>query len=193
MSGTFGDTACFSFYPTKNLGALGDAGAIVCQDDDIALSCKNYRNYGSTQKYHMEVVGYNSRLDEIQAAVLSVKLKYLNVINEHKRALANLYFTHLKKDYILPQMHNDYFDVYHIFNIRHPRRDELRQYLLEKGINTQIHYPLPPHRQKGLGSYFLNQSYPISDEIHATTLSLPCSYGHTKDEIYQVIEALNQF
>ena len=189
--GTFGIGA-FSFYPTKNLGALGDAGAITTGDSDKNEMFRTLRNYGSKIKYQNDYIGYNSRLYEIQAALLSVKLKYLDEINQHKRNLANIYLTELKDDFIKPVVSSDYFDVYHIFNIRHPKRDELRDFLLKNGIKTDVHYPIPPHKQKAMEG-IIEGEFPLSEEIHKTTLSLPISYGHTLDDIYKVIEVLNKF
>ena len=189
--GTFGIGA-FSFYPTKNLGALGDAGAITTNDATRNDVLRALRNYGSRIKYQNDYIGYNSRLDEIQAALLQVKLNDLDRINSHKRALANLYLNGLKNDFIKPDVSPDYFDVYHIFNIRHPKRDELKDYLLKKGIKTEIHYPIPPHKQKAMTG-ILKGEYPLSEEIHKTTLSLPLSYGHTEKDVCRVIEILNKF
>lgn len=189
--GTFAIGA-FSFYPTKNLGALGDAGAITTNDPEKNELFRALRNYGSKIKYQNDYIGYNSRLDEIQAALLSVKLKYLDQINLHKRNLAAIYLKELKDDFIKPSVSPDYFDVYHIFNIRHPKRDALKKYLLENGIKTDIHYPIPPQKQKAMEGIFQGE-YPLSEEIHKTTLSLPISYGHTLDDIYKVIEVLNKF
>jgi dTDP-4-amino-4,6-dideoxygalactose transaminase len=191
-TGTFGIGA-FSFYPTKNLGALGDAGAVVTEDLQMAGMLRKLRNYGSDIKYYNEVVGFNSRLDEIQAGFLSIKLQHLDQINAHKRKLANLYLSNLKSDFILPAVDTDYFDVYHIFNIRHPKRDELRKYLLQKDIRTDIHYPVPPHKQKAMLPIIGHLEFPLSSEIHATTLSLPISFFHTEEDVYNVIEALNKF
>lgn len=189
--GTFGIGA-FSFYPTKNLGALGDAGALTtnCQEKDTLF--RALRNYGSKIKYQNDYIGFNSRLDEVQAAFLSVKLRYLDEINLHKRELARLYLEGLKEDFIKPQVAPDFFDVYHIFNIRHPKRDELKAYLLQHGIKTDVHYPIPPHKQKAMEG-ILQGEYPISEEIHRTTLSLPVSYGHSKEDICKVIEVMNKF
>lgn len=189
--GTFGIGA-FSFYPTKNLGALGDAGAITTNDPDKNDLFRALRNYGSKIKYQNDYIGYNSRLDEIQAALLSVKLKYLDRINLHKRTLAAIYLKELKDDFIKPSVSPECFDVYHIFNIRHPRRNELKEYLLKNGIKTDIHYPIPPHQQKAMAG-IIEGDYPISEEIHKTTLSLPISFGHTSDEINKVIEVMNRF
>lgn len=189
--GTFGIGA-FSFYPTKNLGALGDAGAITTNDPGKNDLFRALRNYGSKIKYQNDYIGYNSRLDEIQAALLSVKLKYLDQINLHKRSLAAIYLKELKDDFIKPSVSPECFDVYHIFNIRHPRRNELKEYLLKNGIKTDIHYPIPPHQQKAMAG-IIEGDYPISEEIHKTTLSLPVSFGHTSDEINKVIEVMNRF
>ena len=195
-AGTFGDFAAFSFYPTKNLGALGDAGAIICKTKSDYETLKCLRNYGSSQKYYNDLIGYNSRLDEIQAAFLSVKLPFLDQINMHKRRLANLYFQHLYPNkFILPdnKQEDEYYDVYHIFNILHKERDRLRAYLLLNNIHTEVHYPLPPHKQKALLGMELGDSYLITDYIHSSTLSLPCSYAHTEEEIITVINVLNKF
>jgi len=191
--GTFGDFGAFSFYPTKNLGALGDAGALTTNSDELNRKVKMYRNYGSEKKYYNEVVGTNSRLDEVQAGFLRVKLTALDKINEHKRKLATLYDKNLKNDFIKPVIEKDFVDVYHIYNIRHPRRDALKEYLLKKDIKTEIHYPVAPHHQKAMSGIFDGRSFPISEEIHATTLSLPVSYMHTEQDIMSVIEVMNAF
>ncbi|HCI56299.1 MAG TPA: aminotransferase [Bacteroidales bacterium] len=192
-TGNFGDLAAFSFYPTKNLGCLGDGGAIVTNNEKYYKKIRMLRNYGSEKKYYNECVDVNSRLDEIQASFLRIKLKHLDKINSHKRKLAKIYLEGIQKSFILPILHPDYYDVYHIFNIRHPRRDELRNYLLEKGIKTEIHYPVPPHHQKALSSIFLNKKYPISEEIHRTTLSLPISFFHTPEDIEYIVNTINNF
>lgn len=192
IAGKFGEFGAHSFYPTKNLGALADAGAITTDDEQLAIKVRTLRNYGSQIKYHNELVGCNSRLDEVQAAFLSVKLKRLDEINEHKRKLASIYHNNLKADFIKPVVDGDYYDVFHIYNIRHPRRDELKKYLLENNIKTEIHYPIAPHKQKAL-SHMFSESYPISEEIHATTLSLPVSFMHSESDVEQVVEVLNKF
>jgi len=189
--GSFG-VGCFSFYPTKNLGALGDAGAITCDDEDYNNKIKSLRNYGSNIKYHNDDIGYNSRLDEIQAGFLSIKLKILDDITNHKRNLAKIYFENLDSSFILPIIDSDYFDVYHIFNIRHKRRDDLIKYLEQNSIKTQIHYPIPPHRQKAMKG-IINESFPISQEIHDSTLSLPISYFHTRSDILKVCNVMNEW
>jgi len=192
-TGTFGDFGAFSFYPTKNLGALGDAGAVICNDAPSATLIRKLRNYGSEKKYYNELVGYNSRLDEVQAAFLSAKLKRLDEINDHKRKLASLYFKNLKSDFIKPSAHPDYHDVFHIFCIRHPKRDELKNHLLKNNIKTEIHYPVSPNNQTALKDLFKNEKYPISEEIHNTTLSLPISFFHTEDDVCRVAETMNKF
>lgn len=192
-AGSFGDFGAFSFYPTKNLGALADAGAITTNDPAGQSFVSILRNYGSEKKYYNSLVGYNSRLDEMQAAFLSVKLLHLDEINEHKRKLAGLYLSELKEDFIRPAVHPDYFDVYHIFNIRHPQRDKLREHLLKHEIQTEIHYPVPPNSQVAMRGIIDNQDTPIAKEIHETTLSLPISFFHSVADIKQIIECMNKF
>jgi len=187
--GSFG-VGCFSFYPTKNLGALGDGGAITCDDEEYMQKIKSLRNYGSSKKYHNDDLGYNSRLDEIQAGFLSIKLEILEDITNHKRELAKLYLENLDDRFIKPVVNEYYFDVYHIFNIRHAQRDKLKEYLLENNIKTEIHYPLAPNKQKSMQN-FISGNYPISEKIHNTTLSLPISYFHTKEDIIKVIDIMN--
>ena len=189
VTGTFGNAGCFSFYPTKNLGALGDAGAVVTDDDVLADRLRHLRNYGSKRKYVIEYPGINSRLDELQAALLRVKLHYLDDSIRYKRALADIYFKRLPSWIPQPVRQDDEFDVFHIFAIRCPQRDTLRQYLLGQGIKTEIHYPIPPHRQRAMAG-ILSGDYPIADALHATELSLPISVGHTGDEVEAVCAAL---
>lgn len=193
LSGNFGDLAAHSFYPTKNLGALGDAGAVTTNDAELADSVRTIRNYGSKVKYENIKVGVNSRLDEIQAAFLSVKLKRLHEITEHKRTLAAIYLNGLKSDYIKPQVHPDFYDVYHIFNVRHPKRDALKKYLLDHDIKTEIHYPIAPVHQLAMKGILDRFETPIAEEIHRTTLSLPISFFHTKEDVYRVVEVMNRF
>jgi dTDP-4-amino-4,6-dideoxygalactose transaminase len=194
-SGTFGDLGAFSFYPTKNLGALGDAGGISTNSEIFYNKVKKIRNYGSEKKYYNELIGVNSRLDEIQAIFLKIKLKFLDDITSHKRSLAKLYLKYLKEDYIKPQVRENQFDVYHIFNIRHPKRDLLKKYLFDNDIITEIHYPVTPHEQNAFKntSLFKNLDFPISKQIHDTTLSLPISYIHQENDILKVIEIMNKF
>lgn len=189
--GSFG-IGCFSFYPTKNLGALGDAGAVTLNDCSLEKRLRLLRNYGSEIKYYNEEVGYNSRLDEIQAGFLREKLSILDEITEHKRKLASIYFNKLSDAFIKPLVDDDYYDVYHIFNIRHQNRDSLRKYLLENDIKTEVHYPIAPHKQKAMQG-IIEGDYPISEEIHATTLSLPISYYHTEKDVERVCEVMNNW
>jgi dTDP-4-amino-4,6-dideoxygalactose transaminase len=191
-TGTFGDMAAFSFYPTKNLGCLGDGGALVTNNEEYNRKARMLRNYGSEKKYYNEYQGFNSRLDEIQAAFLRVKLKHLDEVVKHKNELAELYLSGISGNFTLPVTHPDYYNGYHIFNIRHNKRDQLKQYLLDNGIKTEVHYPLPPHKQnamKSMNAY----SFPLSEEIHRTTLSLPISSFHTAEDVKEVIKVLNDF
>lgn len=191
--GTFGNYGAFSFYPTKNLGALGDAGCILTKTAIEAIALKTIRNYGSLIKYNNMTIGVNSRMDELQAVFLNIKLKQLNKINNHKRKLAKLYLKNLKSDFIKPVIEHGYHDVYHIFNIRHPKRDKLREYLLKNNIKTEIHYPIAPHNQQALQGFFKKQKFPISEKIHNTTVSLPISFFHSEKDIYKIIETINKF
>ena len=193
FAGTFGNIGAYSFYPTKNLGALGDAGAITTSNERLYLRLKAMRNYGSEKKYYNQFIGRNSRLDELQATFLNVKLPALNKINDRKRNLAKIYNSQLTNSVIKPVEDAGNYHVYHIYNIRSIYRDELKSYLLENGINTEIHYPLSPNNQEGYKSYFVRQSFPISEEIHATTLSLPISYSTTEEDVYYVVEKINKF
>lgn len=192
MTGTFGDAGCFSFYPTKNLGAVGDAGAVVTNDDTLADRLRYLRNYGSKQKYVNRYVGVNSRLDEMQAALLRVKLAHLDAMTAHKRALAEVYFELLPDWIDLPVRRADEFDVFHIFGIRHPQRDALRQHLLDHGVKTEIHYPIPPHHQEAMQG-ILSGRYPVAEALHATELSLPVSVGHSVDDVRRVAAVVAGF
>jgi len=180
--GSLGDAAGFSFYPGKNLGALGDAGAITTNDDELADLCRALGNYGSHKKYENIYKGFNSRLDEIQAAILRVKLKYLDIDNQKRREVAQYYLDNIKNDnIILPKIFNYQFSiinynehVWHLFVIRTKERDKLQKYLSENGIETLIHYPIPPHKQLAFKE-FNDWSLPITDMIHKEVLSLPIS------------------
>lgn len=189
LTGTFGISGCFSFYPTKNLGAIGDAGAIVTHDEAYADKLRYLRNYGSKRKYENAYQGLNSRLDEIQAAFLRVKLKHMSAVTEHKRRLADVYFERLPDWVEKPVRRSLEFDVFHIFGIRVQKRDELRQWLLDNGVKTEVHYPIAPHRQKAMKG-ILEGHYPVADELHATELSLPISMGHEMNDIVRVCEIL---
>jgi dTDP-4-amino-4,6-dideoxygalactose transaminase len=192
-AGNWGHANAHSFYPTKNLGAIGDGGAITTNDENLYDRLVHLRNYGSKIKYHNKYKGLNSRLDEIQAAFLRVKLKSLDKITAHKRRLASVYMNELSDKFIKPTSENDYFDVYHIFAIRYERRDELKQFLKEKGVMTEIHYPIPPHQQEGFRADFSGLIFPISEEIHQTELSLPIAYFHSEDDIRTVAKYMNSF
>lgn len=192
-AGSFGDIGAFSFYPTKNLGALGDAGGVITNNMQLASSLKMLRNYGSQKKYYNDKVGFNARLDEIQAAFLRLKLKKIEEINSHKKKLAQIYLKELNNDFIKPVVHPDYEDVYHIFAIRHPKRNKLRKYLLKNKIKTDIHYPIPPNKQKAMQGILSHIATPLAQKIHDTILSLPIAYFHTEDDIYKVITVLNKF
>ncbi len=191
--GTFGDFGAFSFYPSKNLGALGDAGAVTTNNAEFAETIKMLRNYGSKVKYENEIVGINSRLDEVQAAFLSIKLKELDKLNSHKIKLAKIYEENIDNELIIkPKFYENRKSVYHIYPIRTKNRKSLREYLLSKGIKTEIHYPIAPHKQVAFKNLF-NTEYPISEEIHNTVLSLPISFYHTKEDVDIIVEAINKY
>lgn len=192
-AGSFGDYSAFSFYPTKNLGALADAGAVTTNDLELADNIRTLRNYGSKKKYYNDLPGFNSRLDEIQAAFLSIKLKHLDSINSHKRKLAKLYQQNLKDDFIKPLWETAYEDVFHIYMVRHQKRDELKDYLLQHEIKTEVHYPVTPVKQKAMKGIIDHYHTPIAEEIHQTTLSLPISFFHTEEDILKVCDAMNKF
>lgn len=193
-TGNLGDAAGFSFYPGKNLGALGDAGAITTNDDQLASTIRALANYGSNQKYVNAYQGLNSRLDEIQAAVLDVKLKYIDAENETRRQIAMRFIHEIKNEaIILPKMpSNKKEHVWHLFVIRTKNRNTLQEYLEKNGIQTLIHYPIPPHHQKAYQEWN-HLSYPIAEQIHKEVLSLPISPVMTKEEVDLIIFQLNQF
>ena len=193
-SGNLGDAAGFSFYPGKNLGALGDAGAITTNDDDLAKVIRALANYGSNQKYVNIYQGLNSRLDEIQAAVLDVKLKYIDEENTVRKSIAKKYIAGISNPkLILPENPADINEhVWHLFVIRTENRDALQKYLTENGIQTLIHYPIPPHQQQAYKEW--NElSFPISEKIHEEVLSLPISPVMTEEEVEKVIAIVNRF
>lgn len=193
-SGNLGDAAGFSFYPGKNLGALGDAGAITTNDDQLATTIRALANYGSNQKYVNIYKGLNSRLDEIQAAVLDVKLKYIDSENKKRIGIAKRYISEIKNPkIILPELpENEHEHVWHLFVIRTKSRNELQNYLTEKNIQTLIHYPIPPHQQNAYKEWS-NLSFPISEKIHNEVISLPISPVLEDEEIQAIIDALNNF
>jgi len=192
-AGSWGDASGFSFYPGKNLGALGDAGAITTNDKELADTLRALRNYGSHEKYKNLFQGVNSRLDEIQAAMLNVKLNHLDNEIAHRRKVANEYLKGINnKAIILPTKENDSAHVWHVFVIRCERRDELQKYLADNGVQTLIHYPVPPHQQPAYKE--LNKlSYLISEEIHAEVLSLPIGPTMAMEDVDIVISAVNNF
>jgi dTDP-4-amino-4,6-dideoxygalactose transaminase len=192
-AGNLADAAAFSFYPGKNLGALGDAGAITTNDDALAKVISAMRNYGSEQKYHNEYFGVNSRLDEIQAAFLNVKLPHLDSENKIRQSIAKRYLSEIKNEkLILPTWDLSDNHVFHLFVVRTAERDKLQVYLKDNNIETIIHYPIPPHQQKAFADWN-SLSYPITEKIHQEVLSLPVSPVMTDDEVDYVIQILNQY
>ncbi|WP_269227642.1 DegT/DnrJ/EryC1/StrS family aminotransferase [Flavobacterium eburneipallidum] len=192
-SGNLSNAAAFSFYPGKNLGCLGDGGAVVTNDTELAKVIQSLRNYGSEVKYQNEFIGINSRLDELQAAFLNVKLPSLDDENTIRRTIAKRYLSEIKNDkIILPFWDFSENHVFHLFVIRTQNRNELQQYLLDNGIQTMIHYPIPPHQQKAFSTWN-HLSFPITEKIHAEVLSLPISPVMTMDEVDFVVSILNQY
>lgn len=195
MTGTFGDIGCFSFYPSKNLGAFGDGGAIVTNDPDLAKDVRVFRNYGSEKRYYNRVVGTNSRLDELQAGLLRVRLSHMKELETDKRNLSSRYLKELNNKYIaLPKIREGADHIWHQFVIRTDRRDELALYLKEKGIGSIIHYPIPPHLSEAY--QYLNipkGSLPITEKYADSVLSIPLYNGMTNDEQEYVIRAINEF
>ena len=195
MTGTFGAAGCFSFYPTKNLGAFGDSGAVVTNDEELANKIKMLRNYGSEIKYHNKLEGVNSRLDEIQAALLRVKLKHLNELTDERERIAERYLTGIKNpNIILPTIREGSNHVWHQFVVRCDNRDRFKNYLEQKNIKTVIHYPIPPHLAecyKRLG--FKRGDFPLTEKFSDEVLSLPMFNGITADEIDYVIDVCNKY
>lgn len=195
MTGTFGDVGCFSFYPTKNLGAFGDAGAVVLNDESLANDFRVFRNYGSEKRYYNKVVGSNSRLDEIQAALLRVRLKYIDELTDERVRLAKRYSDLLTNDkVILPSVPEGASSVWHQYVIRCNERDRLQDYLAQHDIGTLIHYPIPPHLSEAyryLG--YKRGDLPITENMADTVLSIPMYNGMTAEEQDYVIEMINRF
>ena len=194
-TGTFGDIGCFSFYPSKNLGAFGDAGAIVTDDEELAKFIRIFRNYGSEKRYHNMLVGANSRLDEMQAGLLSVRLKYLDEMADEKRVYCDRYLKEITNDKImLPKIREGATHIWHQFVIRCESRDDLMKYLDEKNIGTIIHYPIPPHLSEAY-SYlgFKEGDLPVTEKYAKTVLSIPLYNGMTKDEQDYVIDVINAY
>lgn len=194
MTGTFG-IGCFSFYPTKNLGAFGDGGAIVTDDENFARKIKMLRNYGSEIKYHNEIEGVNSRLDEMQAALLRVKLSHLDELNDERKKIAEKYLSEIKNPkIILPKIYEGCEHVWHQFVVRAENRDDLQKYLEQNNIKTVIHYPIPPHLAECYK--YLNHKcgdFPIAEKFADEVLSLPMFNGMTAEEIDFVVDTLNKF
>ena len=219
-TGSLGDAAGHSFYPGKNLGALGDAGAVTTNDDELADIIRALGNYGSHQKYVHDYLGRNSRIDELQAAILDVKLHHLDADNQRRREIAARYEREISNELVTCRLATsekpflsqreavslNRDSVCHIFPVFSPRRDELQRYLAENGVETQIHYPIPPHRQRCYAkgaqnllselselSEWSSLSLPITDQIHAQELSIPCNQALTDDEVTKIIDLLNSF
>jgi dTDP-4-amino-4,6-dideoxygalactose transaminase len=193
-SGCLGDAAGFSFYPGKNLGALGDGGAVTCKDETLAKTVRAIANYGSSEKYVNQFKGLNSRLDETQAAVLTIKLKYIDAENEKRRKIAKRYCTEINNPLvILPKYPvNELEHVWHLFVIRTKNRSRLQQYLTKKEIQTIIHYPIPPHQQEAYKEY-RGFSLPITEQIHQEVISLPISPVLSEQEVSAVIKTMNSY
>jgi dTDP-4-amino-4,6-dideoxygalactose transaminase len=192
-SGGIGDAAGHSFYPGKNLGALGDAGAVTTNDEELSKVIFALRNYGSHVRYENKYQGLNSRLDEIQAAFLNVKLKYIQKDIDARRKVANYYLKYINNpEIILPNVLLELGHVWHLFVIRTSKRVELQNYLTEQGIQTLIHYPIPPHKQEGYKE-FNKLSFPITEQIHEEVLSLPMSPVMIDEEVKIVVEVLNKY
>lgn len=191
-AGAWGDAAGFSFYPGKNLGALGDAGAVVTSDPELAAVIRQLSNYGSAEKYFNNMKGVNSRLDELQAAILSVKLKWLNKDSSRRRAIAKEYHERIDNPFINFTPLGGLDHVYHLFVIRSPHRDELSEFLRNQGIQTLIHYPIPPHKQDAYLE-FRNLNLPVTELMHQEVLSLPMSPVMNECEVRRVIDVCNAF
>ncbi len=192
-TGNLSDAAAFSFYPGKNLGCMGDGGAVTTNDEEIYNKIKALANYGSDRKYHHIYKGLNSRLDEIQAAMLNVKLQHLDDDNNRRREIAKYYRENIiSSKIILPQVYDEKATVWHIFAVRTKERDKFQQYLSGKGIQTIIHYPTPPHKQEAYKEWS-DLSLPVTEEIHNTIISLPMSPVMTDEEIKKVVEVVNEW
>lgn len=195
MTGRFGDIGCFSFYPTKNLGAFGDSGAVVTDDPDLFKTLKSLRNYGSVVKYHNEIEGVNSRLDELQAALLRVKLSHLPELTAERKKIAQDFLEGINNHLLeLPKLRKGSDHVYHQFVVMTENRDGFQQYLLDNGIHTVIHYPIPPHLAncyKRLGHKV--GDFPVAEKYANSVLSLPMFNGITQEEIDYVIEVCNRY
>lgn len=195
FTGTFGDLACWSFYPSKNLGAFGDAGAVTTNNENLANKIKILRNYGSEERYHNKVVGYNSRLDEIQAGLLNVKLNHIDELLKDRERIALKYLAEIKNQLIeLPKISKDCTHVWHLFVIRCTERERLLNYLTEYEIQSLIHYPIPPHLSEAYKYLGLKKGdLPITENYADTVLTLPLYNGMTEEEIDYIITVINKF
>ena len=195
MTGTFGDVGCFSFYPSKNLGAFGDAGAVVVKDEQLAKDFRVFRNYGSEKRYYNKVVGANSRLDELQAGLLRVKIKHMKELTDEKVRIAEYYSKKIYNEKIkLPQLAEGATGVWHQYVLQCEERYTLMEYLKSRGIGTIIHYPIPPHLAEAY-SYLGHEEgdLPITEHLAKTVLSIPIYNGMTDDEINYVVDTINEF
>jgi len=195
VTGTFGDIGCFSFYPSKNLGAFGDAGAIITNCEQVAKDVRIFRNYGSEKRYHNKIIGTNSRLDELQAGLLRVRLSHMKELEEEKRSICNRYLNELvNKKIYLPQIRENATHIWHQFVIKTERREELINYLSERGIGVLIHYPIPPHLAEAYQFLGVKKgSLPITERYAETVLSIPLYNGMTPKEQTWVIDCINSF
>lgn len=195
MTGTFGDIGCFSFYPSKNLGAFGDAGAMVMHSEELARKARVFRNYGSEKRYYNEVVGTNSRLDELQAGLLRVRLQHLEALQEERVKICNRYLNEIKNEKLMkPEVNKNSTTVWHQFVVRCKSRDDFKQYLEKQEIGSIIHYPIPPHLSEAyqyLG--YKRGDYPITERYADEVLSLPLYNGMSDEEITYVIDKINQY
>jgi dTDP-4-amino-4,6-dideoxygalactose transaminase len=190
--GSLGDVSCFSFYPVKNLGAYGDGGFIATNNDLLSEKLEKLHNYGQSKKNHYDFIGVNSRLDEIQAAILNIKLKYLDSWNKDRKNLAHIYNKHLEKSlYEIPTVKNYAEHVYHLYVIRNNQRDEIQKYLLKNNIQSMIHYPIPVHKQKAYLNNGFQNRIPITEGICGEILSLPMNQWLKKSEVEKICEILN--
>lgn len=195
MTGTFGDVGCFSFYPSKNLGAFGDGGAVVVNDEELAREFRIFRNYGSEKRYYNKVVGANSRLDELQAGLLRVRLRHMQELTEEKVKIASYYSANINNDKIrLPELTEGATGVWHQYVIRCEERDALIEYLNKKEVGTIIHYPVPPHLAEAYQYLGHKKGFlPVTEHLADTVLSIPMYNGMAREEQDYVIEALNGF
>ncbi len=192
-AGNLGDAAGFSFYPTKNLGALGDGGAVTTNDDALATAIRKLRNYGATSKYVNELVGFNSRLDEIQAAFLNVKLPYLDADNRRRCEIATHYISGINNEHIqLPKWDGSQSHVFHLFVVQVKDRNHFIAHLKREGVGTLIHYPIPPHKQQALSEY-KQLSFPVTEKIHEQIVSIPMSPVLSEKEVNRIVEVLNSY